>query len=104
MVVIKDIVDSSMALKINSILGIILLAIFCIYFFSKEGKDERGRKNIATAALVSFFMLFILLNILPVFLPWLMESYVRLMNGLQFLYSIILLTADIALIILRKIR
>ena len=46
--------DSQIALRGNVILGCILLAIFIFYFFSKEGRDERGRKIISIAALCSF--------------------------------------------------
>lgn len=81
-----------------------------LYFFSllyvifREGRDERGKKIIATAALTSFFALFILLNIIPMFLSWLMEDYTRLLNGIQTIYSIFLLIANITWIILRKVR
>lgn len=99
-----DLFDSNLMLRINAVIGFLLLAVFVFFFFSKEGRDERGRNIIATASLISYFALFILLNILPLFVPWLMDNYVRLMNGIQFTYSLFLFIADISLIIIRKVR
>lgn len=96
--------DSRIFMKINAVLGFLFLGIFVFFYFTKEGKDERGRGLIATASLVAFAMLFVLLNIFPVFSEWLMENIVRLANGIQTVYTLFLLTADIALLILRKIR
>lgn len=61
----EQLFDSQIALRGNVILGCILLAIFIFYFFSKEGRDERGRKIISIAALCSFVTLFIVLNMIP---------------------------------------
>lgn len=101
---VEKIFDNIIVLRINGILGVVLLFTFVCYFFSREGRDERGKKIIATAALTSFFALFILLNIIPMFLSWLMEDYTRLLNGIQTIYSIFLLIANVTWIILRKVR
>lgn len=61
----EQLFDSQIVLRGNVILGCILLAIFIFYFFSKEGRDERGRKIISIAALCSFVTLFIVLNMIP---------------------------------------
>ena len=74
------------------------------FYFSKEGRDERGRGLIATASLIAFVALFFLLNIVANNLSWLMDNHVRLMNGLQLSYTLFLFIADIALLILRKIK
>ena len=71
---VEKIFDNIIVLRINGILGFVLLFTFVCYFFSREGRDERGKKIIATAALTSFFALFILLNIIPMFLSWLMDD------------------------------
>ncbi len=68
------------------------------------GRDERGRGLIATASLVSFAMLFVFINIFGYLLQWSMDNIVRLANGVQTVYTLFLLTADIVLLILRKIR
>ncbi len=89
---------------INIGLGFLFLGFFIFFYFSKEGRDERGRGLIATASLISFVMLFFLLNIFAIFQIWAMDNPVRLANWTQTIYTLFLLTADIALLILRKIR
>ena len=37
-------IDSDVALKVNSLLGFVWLGLFFMYYFSREGRDERGRK------------------------------------------------------------
>ena len=90
--------DSKFLMRANGILG------FLLFYFSKEGRDERGRGLIATASLIAFVALFFLLNIVANNLSWLMDNHVRLMNGLQLSYTLFLFIADIALLILRKIK
>ena len=96
--------DSQIALRGNVILGCILLAIFIFYFFSKEGRDERGRKIIAIAPLCSFVTLFVVLNMIPFFVTWMMDNEIRLANVIQSAYTIVLLVADIAILIVRKLK
>ncbi len=83
---------------------LLLLGVFIFFYFSKEGRDERGRGLIATASLIAFVALFFLLNTVGQNLIWLMDNPVRLMNGLQLAYTLFLFIADLALLILRKIR
>lgn len=101
---INRLFDSRIFMKINALAGFVLVGIFIFFYFSKEGKDERGRGLIATASLVSYAMLFILLNIGGYLLMWAMDNIVRLANLIQTIYTLFLLTADIVLLILRKIR
>ncbi|MDE7220468.1 MAG: hypothetical protein K2O45_12750 [Oscillospiraceae bacterium] len=96
--------DSRIFMRINAVTGFLLLGLFIFFYFSKEGKDERGRGLIATASLVAYATLFVLLNIFSYFLAWHMENIVRLANGIQTVYTLFLLTADVALLILKKIR
>lgn len=96
--------DSRFFMRANGIFGFLLLGVFIFFYFSKEGRDERGRGLIATASLISFVALFFLLNTVGQNLIWLMDNSVRLMNGLQLAYTLFLFIADIALLILRKIR
>ena len=95
--------DSKFLMRANGILGFLLLGFFVFFYFSKEGR-ERGRGLIATASLIAFVALFFLLNIVANNLSWLMDNHVRLMNGLQLSYTLFLFIADIALLILRKIK
>ncbi len=96
--------DSRIFMKINAGVGFLLLGFFIFFYFTKEGRDERGRGLIATASLVSFAMLFVFINIFGYLLQWSMDNIVRLANGVQTVYTLFLLTADIVLLILRKIR
>ena len=96
--------DSRVFMKANAILGFVLLGFFIFFYFSKEGRDERGRGLIATASLVAFVVLFVLLNVAPYFFVWAMDNIVRLANLIQTVYTLFLLSADIALLVLRKIR
>ena len=91
--------DSKFLMRANGILGFLLLGFFVFFYFSKE-----GRGLIATASLIAFVALFFLLNIVANNLSWLMDNHVRLMNGLQLSYTLFLFIADIALLILRKIK
>ncbi len=101
---VNMIFDSRIFLTIDLVLGFLLLGFFVFYYVSKEGKDERGRGLVAEASLIAFVVLFVLLNVYCFFLVWLMESLVRLANGIQLVYTLFLLSADAALLILRKIR
>ena len=42
---LAPIFDNVTVLRVHSLLGFALLALFFLYAFSKEGRDERGRKN-----------------------------------------------------------
>ena len=96
--------DNRTFMRINAVLGFIFLVYFIFFYFSKEGRDERGRGLVAAASLIAFVVLFLLLNFFAYFLAWSMENIVRLANGIQTVYTLFLLTADISLLILRKIR
>ncbi len=101
---LNNLFDSRIFMKINAGFGFLLLGFFIYFYFSKEGKDERGRGLIATASLISFAVLFFLMNIFGYLLTWSMDNIVRLANGVQTVYTLFLLTADIVLLILRKVR
>ena len=46
--------DSKFLMRANGILGFLLLGFFVFFYFSKEGRDERGRGLIATASLIAW--------------------------------------------------
>ena len=96
--------DNRTFMQINAVFGFLFLGYFLFFYFSKEGRDERGRGLVATASLISYVVLFFLLNIFAFLMPWAMDNIVRLANGIQTVYPLFLLTTDIALLILRKIR
>lgn len=96
--------DNRTFMRINAVFGFLFLGFFLFFYFSKEGRDERGRGLVATASLISYVVLFFLLNIFAYLVPWAMDNIVRLANGIQTVYTLFLLTTDIALLILKKIR
>ncbi len=97
--------DNPIALKVSSITGLILLALFILYFFSREGRDERGRKVISIAALCAFVVLFVSMNWLGyMYSTWGIENQVRVLNCAQLAYTAVLVTADIAILIVRNMN
>lgn len=101
---IESLFDSSFFGKINSGVGFILLGIFIFYFFSKEGRDERGRKITAISSIAAFAVLFIVVNMIPYIIVWAMDNKIRLINTIQTAYSIVLLSADIAVLSVRRMK
>ena len=93
----------------SSLLVFILSLIFIVYsvyfFFSKEGKDERGKKIISTASFISFIVGLVLIGILNNFFQDVAThsptSYSWLLNFLVFLISG---TEAIGILILRKLK
>ena len=87
------------------LLGFVWLGLFFVYYFSREGQDERGRKVIAIAALCAFIMLFIVMNVLGYVFGsgWGGQNVTRTMNCLQAAYSAVLLTADVVILIARRL-
>lgn len=78
---------------------------FIAYWFSREGRDERCRKVVSVAALAAFDMLFSALNAFGLLYSWVTEGgWIREANCLQFAYSVVLLTADVAILIARRSR
>ena len=84
-------------------MGSCFWAFFIFFYFSKEGRDERGRGLIATASLAAFIVLFVLLNAAAYFFSWGMDNIVRLANLIQTVYTLFLLSADIALQMLKDL-
>ena len=101
-----SLLDNPLVLRVNAGIGIALFVIFIIYFFSKEGRDERGRKIIAIASLSAFLALYIIMNVLGCFWGkgWGIEKVTITMNILQTVYTIVLLVADVAILIVRKTK
>lgn len=95
--------DNQTALMANSLVGFLLLAFFIFYFFSREGRDERGAEGDGHRSLAAFIMLFVSMNVLSGFTDWASENPVRMRSCMQLAYSAVLLTADAAILIVRKL-
>lgn len=101
---LAPIFDNVTVLRVHSLLGFALLALFFLYAFSKEGRDERGRRILAASALCAFIVLFVAMNLLGYFFGgsgWGLANSTRALNLAQFAYTAVLLTADIAILVLR---
>ena len=46
--------DNRTFMQINAVFGFLFLGYFLFFYFSKEGRDERGRGLVATASLISY--------------------------------------------------
>ena len=95
--------DNRTFMQINAVFGFLFLGYFLFFYFSKEGRDERGRGLVATASLISYVVLFFLLNIFAFLMPWAMDNIVRLANGIQTVYSLSILNVKYLLLFNAKI-
>ena len=50
--------DNRTFMRINAVLGFIFLGYFIFFYFSKEGRDERGRGLVAAASLIALLCCF----------------------------------------------
>lgn len=89
---------------VSKILSVVLFIIFCIYFFSKEGRDERGRTIIGTASFYSAISLIISLNFVGQFANTVMSD-IRIFTSAMCLVILIFEIVELtAIAILRVIR
>lgn len=88
----------------GKIISVILFIIFLIYFFSKEGRDERGRAIIGTASIYSAFSLVISLNLVGEFTNTVMSDIRIFTSAICLVMLIFEIVELIAIAILRKIR
>lgn len=61
---IYALMDSVPFVYVNAIGCIVLIIVFALYAFSREGRDEHGRAIIGSACLWGLLALFILMNLL----------------------------------------
>lgn len=88
----------------NRVLSMVLFVVFVVYFFSKEGRDERGRAIVGTACLYAFASLAVSINVYGYFTYSIMSNPAVFTNAfcLVFLVFEIVLLASVA--VLRKLR
>lgn len=101
---IYSLLDTTEFVVVCKVLSVVLLVIFCVYFFSKEGRDERGRAIIGTASFYSSISLFISINLVGLF-TYTVMSDVRIFTSALCLVMVIFEIVElIAIAILRVIR
>lgn len=86
------------------ILLLILTVIFIAYYFSKEGKDERGRGIIATSCVRGIMVLFVLLNICSYYTYSITSDMLIYTSAITLTYDLTLLTIIANIAVLRVIR
>lgn len=86
------------------ILSIVFIAYSVYFFFSKEGKDERGKKIISTASFISFIVTMVTIFILGNFFYDVASSSVIAYSWLlNFMLVIISGSNVISLFVLRRL-
>lgn len=97
-------IDSDAALKVNGLLGFVWLGLFFVYYFPGRGGTERGRKVSPSPLCVPYHAVYCDERAgLCVRSGWGGQNVTRTMNCLQAAYSAVLLTADVVILIARKL-
>ena len=97
--------DSPLALKVNVGVGVALFVAFLVYWFSREGRDERGRRVVSVAASPPSSCCSSPSTPSACCTPgWSRAAGVRVANCLQLAYGVVLLTADAAILVARRSR
>lgn len=99
---IYGILNSEMVAIIDRLLTLILFIIFLCYFFSKEGRDERGRNIIGTASFYSSISLLISLNIFGLYSNTVMSNIIVLTNATCWVYLVFEIVQLVSIAILRR--
>ncbi len=82
----------------------LLFVIFLVYALSKEGRDEHGRAILGTACIYGAIALLIAANVYSYFSFVIMENIVIFSNAMRLGFGSFFLVADVAILILRKVR
>ena len=102
--VVYNLLNTMEFVIVSEILSVVLFVIFCIYFLSKEGRDERGRAIIGTASFYSAISLIISLNLVGQFTNTVMSDF-RIFTSAMCLVILIFEIVELtAIAILRIIR
>lgn len=88
----------------TKILLFVLTIVFIAYYFSKEGKDERGRELIAIACVRGIILLFLLLNLCSYYTFSIISDPNIYTSVITIVYDLTLLMIIINILVLRKIR
>ena len=97
---------------LNSSRIVLPLAVFCIigfvffvvYALSKEGRDEHGRAILGSACIYSAIILFVAMNIFTQFTYTVTSNVVIFTNSIRLVFAAFFLSADIAVLVLRKLH
>ena len=101
---IYSLMDNATFVWVNAIACIILIVLFALYAFSKEGRDEHGRAIIGSACLLGLLALFLLMNLFGQFTWTILSSPYVFTNAYRLVFNIYMLVVLCAVAILRKLR
>lgn len=101
---IYSLMDNATFVWVNAIACIVLIVLFAIYAFSKEGRDEHGRAIIGSACLWGLLALFILMNLFGLFTWTILSSPYVFTNAYRLVFNLYMIVVLTAIAILRKIR
>ena len=101
---IYSLMDNTTFVWFNAIACIVLIVLFVLYAFSKEGRDEHGRAIIGSACLWGLLALFILMNIFGQFTWTILSSPYVFTNAYRLVFNLYMIVVLVAIAILRKVR
>ena len=101
---IYALMDSVPFVYVNAIGCIVLIIVFALYAFSREGRDEHGRAIIGSACLWGLLALFILMNLFGQFTWTILSSPYVFTNAYRFVFNLYMIVVLVAITILRKVR
>ena len=89
---------------INLFFVFALFIFFLVYALSKEGRDEHGRGILGRACLYGVIALFVGMNLLTLFTYTVTSDPLVYTNAVRLVFNAFFLTADLSILILRKLR
>ena len=96
---IYALMDSVPFVYVNAIGCIVLIIVFALYAFSREGRDEHGR-----AIIGGLLALFILMNLFGQFTWTILSSPYVFTNAYRLVFNLYMIVVLVAITILRKVR
>lgn len=82
----------------------IVIIVFALYAFSREGRDEHGRAIIGSACLWGLLALFILMNLFGQFTWTILSSPYVFTNAYRLVFNLYMIVVLVAIASLRKVR
>ena len=101
---IYNFLNSSRIVLPLAVVCIISFVFFVVYALSKEGRDEHGRAILGSACIYSAIILFVAMNIFTQFTYTVTSNVVIFTNSIRLVFAAFFLCADIAVLVLRKLR
>ena len=101
---INNFLNNSRIVLPLAVVCIISFVFFVVYALSKEGRDEHGRAILGSACIYSAIILFVAMNIFTQFTYTVTSNVVIFTNSIRLVFTAFFLSADIAVLALRKLR